>query len=306
MYAGPERESNVLAQRLLDPGRDDYYGHSSSWWDVQDSLWLEQVGTSQVALQMAVFGGGRVTSSPAGVDCRADCELLFNAQARVTLTARPDAGLRLRGWSGACTGAAPACTVTLASAQQVGARFGPPNQPPAAGFELTATHPIARALTVTSSSHDRDGTIVAHAWDFGDGHRATGATATHTYASPGTFRVRLTVTDDEGASASAERTVRVVDNPPAATPYPRTARAGASVRLAFRVEDDVRVERARLFVLSGARVVASFTRAIGAQTATGHVTWRAPGVRGSYRSCVKAWDSRGQSSGRRCASVRVR
>ncbi len=34
----------ALNQLQLDVGRDDYYGHSGSWWDVQDSLFLEQAG----------------------------------------------------------------------------------------------------------------------------------------------------------------------------------------------------------------------------------------------------------------------
>lgn len=32
-----------LASKVLDVGRDDYYGHSGSWWDVQDSLFLERL-----------------------------------------------------------------------------------------------------------------------------------------------------------------------------------------------------------------------------------------------------------------------
>ena len=28
---------------MLDGGRDDYYGHSGTWTDVQDSLFLERL-----------------------------------------------------------------------------------------------------------------------------------------------------------------------------------------------------------------------------------------------------------------------
>jgi PKD repeat protein len=49
-----------------------------------------------------------------------------------------------------------------------------------------------------SQSWDPDGTIVAHAWNFGDGATASGATAMHTYAASGTYTVTLTVTDDDG------------------------------------------------------------------------------------------------------------
>ena len=41
---------------------------------------------------------------------------------------------------------------------------------------------------------------MAWGWDFGDGNTGTGATASHTYNTPGTFDVTLTVTDSCGYS----------------------------------------------------------------------------------------------------------
>ncbi len=53
-----------------------------------------------------------------------------------------------------------------------------------------------------SGSDDPDGEIVSYAWDFGDGETGEGVDPTHTYTTAGPFTVGLTVTDDEGATAS--------------------------------------------------------------------------------------------------------
>jgi PKD domain len=67
-----------------------------------------------------------------------------------------------------------------------------------------------------SSAHDPDGTIASYAWRFGDGGTGSGVTPTHTYASRGTYQVKLTVTDDEGATAT--RTLGVIVSPPYGKP----------------------------------------------------------------------------------------
>jgi hypothetical protein len=62
-----------------------------------------------------------------------------------------------------------------------------------------------------SGSSDPDGTIASFAWDFGDGARATTATASHAYATAGSFVARLTVTDNSGNTGTATATVSVAD-----------------------------------------------------------------------------------------------
>jgi len=49
-------ESGRLAEKHLDVGRDDYYGHGSSWWDVQDSLFLERLDSPDRAAPSDVAG----------------------------------------------------------------------------------------------------------------------------------------------------------------------------------------------------------------------------------------------------------
>lgn len=45
---------------------------------------------------------------------------------------------------------------------------------------------------------------VGWSWEFGDGETAKGETVTHTYEKPGTYTVKLTVTDSAGRSATVE------------------------------------------------------------------------------------------------------
>jgi PKD repeat protein len=98
----------------------------------------------------------------------------------------------------------------------------------ACGYEVSNVAPtasIASADTVTatdamgldaSGSKDSDGSIASYAWDFGDGTSATGGRVSHAFARSGTYGVRLTVTDDRGATATALKTITVNNATPTA------------------------------------------------------------------------------------------
>ncbi|MBX0299473.1 PKD domain-containing protein [Cryobacterium sp. 1639] len=83
----------------------------------------------------------------------------------------------------------------------------PANVAPTAAFTATASGLTAVLDAATSS--DPDGTIAGYAWTFGDGGEASGAQASHEYEAPGDYPVTLTITDDDGATASATQSVTV-------------------------------------------------------------------------------------------------
>ena len=82
-----------------------------------------------------------------------------------------------------------------------------PNQAPTADFTYTTLG--GNAVGFADQSTDPDGTITAWSWNFGDGGTSTVQNPTHTYASPGTYNVTLTVTDDDGATDPVTRSVSV-------------------------------------------------------------------------------------------------
>lgn len=111
--------------------------------------------------------------------------------------------------------------------------IGPPNgggnQPPNAVISSSCTN-LTCAFDGTGSN-DPDGTVNSYAWDFGDGTTGTGSTASHTYAAAGTYPVRLTVTDNLGATGTATTSVSPTAPPPppnvlAADSFTRTVTGG--------------------------------------------------------------------------------
>ncbi len=81
-----------------------------------------------------------------------------------------------------------------------------PDLPPTASY--VATCPAkSTACSFNATASDIDGSVASYSWDFGDGNSATGASANHTYTTPGTYSVTLTVTDDRGAQTFVQQSV---------------------------------------------------------------------------------------------------
>ncbi|MBE7188961.1 PKD domain-containing protein, partial [Jatrophihabitans endophyticus] len=91
-------------------------------------------------------------------------------------------------------------------------------KPPVAAFTSNPTN-LKVAFDGTGSTAP-SGTIQSYSWDFGDQTAAgSGATPSHTYASPGTYTVSLTVTDSNNKTNSVSHQVTVTapaNQPPVA------------------------------------------------------------------------------------------
>ena len=125
----PAVGSGPLSAKVLDPGRNDYYGHAGTWLDTQDSAWLVRLD-SQAQLALTVSGPGSVAADVPGLQCSSSCTTTWNSGQRLALTATPAAGAKLVRWAGACSGSA-GCNVTVAPGATLSALFAP------ATFRLT-------------------------------------------------------------------------------------------------------------------------------------------------------------------------
>ena len=128
----PVTNGTPLAQLVLDVNHDDYYGHSGSWDDLQDSAWLHQLAAPVIPLSVTIVGAGDVASVVPGVDCTSSCTTQWDGGTQTELLAQAGRGKRFVGWTGACTGRVD-CNVTLGSAISVTATFGPTRIPVAVG-----------------------------------------------------------------------------------------------------------------------------------------------------------------------------
>jgi len=106
------------------------------------------------------------------------------------------------------------------------------NHPPTAVVDVSpATGPAPLTVSLDAGfSHDEDGSIIEYHWEVGDPAATaplTGKIAEYTFDNPGTYLIKLTVIDDDGASDSQQVAVIVTNAVPVAqakadktSPYP--------------------------------------------------------------------------------------
>jgi PKD repeat protein len=79
--------------------------------------------------------------------------------------------------------------------------------------QLTATPTSGKAplnVSFSATGSDPDGDALTYKYDFGDGSKpVTGRTATHKYAKAGVFTAKVTVTDTDGATGTAQVQITV-------------------------------------------------------------------------------------------------
>jgi hypothetical protein len=92
---------------------------------------------ARFTLSVQLIGTGTVTSTPAGIDCGADCSEAYTGGTAVTLNAVTAAGASFGGWGGDCAGTAPSCMLTVDQTRSVMATFtvapAPPSSAPTIG-----------------------------------------------------------------------------------------------------------------------------------------------------------------------------
>src|SRR5207302_5738548 len=84
------------------------------------------------------------------------------------------------------------------------------DQPPYACFYISPNPTVVGYPTsFYDCSYDPDGYIASSSWDFGDGTNDNGSYVYHTFASAGSYLVRLTVVDNAGMTSFLNHTVSV-------------------------------------------------------------------------------------------------
>lgn len=87
------------------------------------------------------------------------------------------------------------------------------NLAPTARISATPNSGVAALLVNVDGRQSTDDIgVVSYNWNFGDGNTSQNAVTSHTYSQPGTYNLRLTVTDGNGLTSTASTTIHVFDS----------------------------------------------------------------------------------------------
>jgi PKD repeat protein/type 1 glutamine amidotransferase len=111
-----------------------------------------------------------------------------------------------------------------------------PEAPAVQGFADRQSGEAPLRVRFTSTALDPEGGALDYVWEFGNGDRAFTRNATYTYTEPGTFTAQVTVTDEQGKTASDEIEITVAEAVNAEPTVEATAdvtSGGAPLRVQF-------------------------------------------------------------------------
>lgn len=261
-------------------------------------------------LVVSTTGQGTVTSTPAGIDCGAVCAGLFATGSAVSLATTPAAGWRFASWSGACSGNAPTCTLTMDGAKTATATF---EEVPSsyllsvstAGSGTVSSTPAGIICGTDCSADFGNGTAVTLRAIARTGWRLAGWSGACTRTTP-----TCVVTMDGPKSATASFARQADQTAPRVRALASVGKRGKTARLRYRVTDDSGKSREWANVYRGKTQLATVRSPLdSAEPGVLYyfLNWKVPKTlpRGLYSFCVRAADAAGNQSKASCAGVRV-
>jgi hypothetical protein len=116
---------------------------------------LSCVTTALEQLTVTAVGEGAVFSSPTGIMCGDYCTASFRRGTTVTLQAGAFGGATFVGWTGACSGSTPTCTVQMDAARSTTATFAS-----TATIQVDVSNPAVFLATYGTSGVSEEGGFV--------------------------------------------------------------------------------------------------------------------------------------------------
>jgi len=171
-----------------------------------------------------------------------------------------------------------------------------PDEPPTAVIQSNTTSglaPLSVNFNASGSTAVAPATLTEYSWNFGNGSSSNSETATSVFSEPGTYQVRLTVTDSNALTASTTRVITVRERndpsePPTATIQSSTDSGPAPLTVNFNAERSTAVPPATL-----AGYAWNFANGSTSNASFASTTFEQPG---SYRVRLSVTDSTGLSA----------